>query len=285
MPRIVYLDGDFLPAADAKVSIFDRGFLMSDGVYEVTAVLQGRLLDFTGHLERLARSLGELGITNPLSGQQWLAVHRELVARNQIVSGLVYLQVTRGSTGDRDFTYPDDIRPTTVLFTQHKPTLLANPLAERGQRIITLPDQRWLRRDIKTVQLLFSAQAKMSAARQGVDDVWMVEDGTVTEGSSNNAHIVSGGTIVTRPLSQQILAGITRRTMLRVAQSQGLAVTERPFTVAEAQTADEAFSTSASGFVLPVVEIDGVPIGDGRPGPVTTELRKVYVEEALRTAQ
>ncbi|RDW14917.1 D-amino-acid transaminase [Paracoccus thiocyanatus] len=285
MTRTVYLNGDYVPETEAKVSIFDRGFVMGDGVYEVTSVLDGRLLDFPGHVTRLTRSLAELGMDNPLSDEEWLAAHRKLLELNDVTEGMVYLQVTRGNPGDRDFAYPPQGTPqTVVMFTQSKPGLADNPQAKTGIRVISIPDLRWHRRDIKTVQLLYPSMAKMEAKRQGVDDAWFTEDGFVTEGTSNNTYIVKGGRIVTRPLSNDILHGITRASLLRFAAEAQMQIEERPFTIAEAQEADEAFATSASAFVMPVVEIDGARLGDGRPGPVATRLREIYLEESRKTA-
>lgn len=289
MTRTVFVNGSYLPEDQASVSIFDRGFLMADGVYEVVSVLDGKLLDFDGHMARLGRSLDALGIAQPMTAEEWLATQRRLVADNAITDGLIYLQVTRGNPGDRDFAYPpQDTPPTVVMFTQSKPGLAENPQADTGLRVCTVPDIRWARRDIKTVQLLYPSMAKMEAKARGCDDAWLVEDGpsgpVVTEGTSNNAYIVKGGTIVTRALSNDILHGITRAAVLRFAREAQMSVEERSFTVAEAKAADEAFITSASAFVMPVVEIDGAMLGDGRPGPVARRLREVYLEESRKTA-
>ncbi|MFN3954534.1 MAG: D-amino-acid transaminase [Pararhodobacter sp.] len=286
MARIVYVNGEYLPEDQAKVSIFDRAFLMADGVYEVTSVLDGRLVDFGGHLKRLQRSLDELEIRNPLDDAEWLAIHRKLVAENGIEEGLVYLQVTRGAPGDRDFVFPDPETcvPTVVLFTQNKPGLADSAQARTGLKVISIDDIRWGRRDIKTVQLLYPSMGKMMARKAGADDAWLVEDGAVTEGTSNNAYIVKGGRIITRQLSNDILHGITRGAVLRFALEAQMEVEERAFTIAEAQGADEAFITSASAFVLPVVEIDGVALGEGRPGPVARRLREIYLEESRKAA-
>ena len=282
--RIVYVNGDYLPESQATVSIFDRGFLMADGVYEVTSVLDGRLLDFEGHLKRLRRSLAELDMPSPATDEEIEAIHHELVSRNGVAEGGVYLQVTRGPA-DRDFAYPAEPKPTLVLFTQAKP-LIDSAAAKTGIRVIAMPDIRWGRRDIKTVQLLAPSMAKMAAKAAGKDDAWMVEDGTVTEGSSNNAYIVTGdGRIVTRDLSNDILHGITRAAVLRFAREAQMQVEERPFTLDEAKSAAEAFITSASTFVMPVVEIDGAQIGDGAPGPVARRLREIYIEESRKTAR
>jgi D-alanine transaminase len=285
MTRTVYLNGDYLPEHEAKVSVFDRGFLMADGVYEVTSVLDGKLIDFAGHCVRLARSLGELEMKNPHTDAEWLAIHRELVARNGVTEGMVYLQVTRGNPGDRDFAYPTpETVPTVVLFTQSKPGLADNPLAKTGMKVISIPDLRWARRDIKTVQLLYPSMGKMAAKKAGVDDSWFVEDGVVTEGTSNNAYIVKGNRIITRQLSHDILHGITRAAVLRFAAEAQMEVEERPFTIAEAQAADEAFISSASAFVMPVVEVDGKAVGTGKPGHIVARLREIYLDEMRRAA-
>ncbi|SMP17214.1 D-amino-acid transaminase [Shimia sagamensis] len=285
MSRTVYVNGDYLPEEDAKISIFDRGFLMADAVYEVTSVLDGKLIDFDGHAVRLKRSLDELEMAEPCSKDELLAIHRKLVEENGIVEGLIYLQVTRGSDGDRDFVFPsEDTPPSIVLFTQNKPGLADNPAAKKGAKIISIEDIRWGRRDIKTVQLLYPSMGKMMAKKAGADDAWLVEDGYVTEGTSNNAYFVKDGVIVTRPLSNDILHGITRKAVLRMAAEAQLKIEERLFTVEEAQGADEAFTTSASAFVMPVVEIDGVSLGDGTPGPIATRLREIYLDESLKAA-
>ncbi|KPQ17466.1 MAG: D-alanine transaminase Dat [Rhodobacteraceae bacterium HLUCCO18] len=284
MSRTVYVNGDYLPEEEAKVSVFDRGFLFADGVYEVTSVLGGRLIDFEGHARRLQRSLAELEMKAPVEANELLEIHRELVTRNGIEDGLIYLQVTRGAA-DRDFAYPAaDTEPTLVLFTQAKPGLADSPAAKTGIKVISIPDRRWGRRDIKTVQLLYPSMGKMMAKAAGCDDAWMVEDGQVTEGTSNNAYIVKGNAIITRHLGTEILHGITRAAVLRFAREAQMQVEERPFTIEEAQGADEAFITSASAFVMPVVEIDGTAIGDGRPGTVTARLREVYLDEMRKAA-
>jgi len=283
MSRIVYVNGDYLPEGDAKVSVFDRGFLFADGVYEVTSVLNRKLVDFDGHTARLRRSLDALDIKAPVNRDELLQIHRQLVTRNQIEDGLVYLQITRGPA-DRDFVYPKDATPSLVIFTQSKPGFADSPQARTGWTIITVEDLRWGRRDIKTTQLLYPSMAKMMAKAAGADDAWLVEQGKITEGTSNNAYIVKNGVIITRELSNDILHGITRAAVLRMAVSAQMRIDERPFTPAEAQAADEAFITSASNFVMPVVEIDGEKIGDGTPGPVARRLREIYIDEGRRTA-
>mgnify|MGYP001950402583 CR=1 FL=1 len=284
--RTVYVNGEYLPENEAKVSIFDRGFLMADGVYEVTSVLDGKLIDFEGHAKRLERSLNELDMPHPAVLPDLLEVHRELVRLNGIEEGMIYLQITRGAPDDRDFTFPDPATtsPTVVLFTQNKPGLANSPAAKVGMKVISIEDIRWGRRDIKTVQLLYPSMGKMMAKKAGKDDAWMIEDGFVTEGTSNNAYIVKGNKIITRGLSNDILHGITRAAVLRFAQEAQMEVEERNFTIEEAMEADEAFITSASTFVMPVVEIDGATLGDGTPGKVAPRLREIYLEESLKAA-
>ena len=283
--RTVYVNGEYMPETEAKVSIFDRGFLMADGVYEVTSVLGGKLIDFAGHTARLHRSLNELDMAEPCTDDELLAIHLELVERNNIVDGMIYLQVTRGNPGDRDFAFPSaDTKPTLVLFTQSKPGMAESPMAKIGMKVISIDDIRWGRRDIKTVQLLYPSMGKMMAKKAGCDDAWLVEEGKVTEGTSNNAYIVKGNRIITRELSNDILHGITRAAVLRFAREAQMEVEERAFTIAEAQGADEAFITSASTFVMPVVEIDGKAVGTGKPGSVAARLREIYLEESLKAA-
>ena len=286
MNRIVYVNGAYMPEQEATVSIFDRGFLMADGVYEVTSVLQGKLIDFEGHAQRLKRSLDALDMAMPMPIDELLGVHRELVARNGIEEGMIYLQVTRGSAGDRDFAFPDpeETPVTLVMFTQNKPGLADSPAAKTGIKVISIDDIRWGRRDIKTVQLLYPSMGKMMAKKAGADDAWMVQDGFVTEGTSNNAYIVKNGQIITRALSNDILHGITRSAVLRFAQEAQMELVERNFTIQEAQSADEAFVTSASTFVMSVVKIDGQALGAGMPGPIAAQLREIYLEESLKQA-
>ncbi|TCO71174.1 D-amino-acid transaminase [Rhodovulum euryhalinum] len=285
MSRIVYVNGEYLPEDQARVSIFDRGFLFADGVYEVTSVLDGKLIDFQGHAARLERSLGELDMAAPVTMDELLAIHRDLVKLNNVEEGMVYLQITRGAAADRDFVFPDPAATpsTLVMFTQSK-GLIDSAAAKTGIKVISIDDIRWGRRDIKTVQLLYPSMGKMMAKKAGVDDAWMVEDGVVTEGTSNNAYIVKGGKIITRHLGTEILHGITRAAVLKMARESQMEVEERPFTIEEAKAADEAFVTSASTFVTPVVAIDGVALGDGTPGPVARRLREIYIDESRKAA-
>lgn len=283
MARIVYLNGEWLPEADAKVSIFDRGFLFADAIYEVTGVVGGKLLEYAGHSARLQRSTAELGIVCPLSPEDLLEVHRDIVRRNGLEEGLIYLQISRGAA-DRDFAFPKHQVPTLTLFTQAK-AVIDNPKVATGLSIALIPDLRWGRRDIKTVQLLYPSMAKMQAMSQGADDAWLVEDGFVTEASSATAHIITkAGTLVTRHLSHEILHGITRASVLDIAKAAGVPFEERPFTPDEAYDAAEAFVSSATSFVLPVTRIDGKPVGDGKPGDKTLRLRELYILEKLAGA-
>ena len=280
MSRIVYVNGEFVPEEEAKVSVFDRGFMFADGVYEVSSVLRGKLIDNNGHMVRLNRSLNELDMGHPCTDAEIESIQHELIKRNNLDEGLIYLQVTRGAA-DRDFAYPKDTQPTLVLFTQAK-NVLGNPIAETGISVITVDDIRWGRRDIKTVGLLAPCMAKMQAKAAGADDAWMVEADYITEGSSNNAYIVTKeGTIVTRQIGNEILNGITRRAVMALAAKHSYKIEERLFTVEECHNAAEAFVTSATMFVQGVVKIDDAVIGDGKPGVVTSQLREAYIAEAL----
>lgn len=284
MSRTVYVNGDYVAEEEAKVSIFDRGFQFADAVYEVTSVLDGKLIAFDGHAERLQRSCRELDMRCPVTMEELLGIHKQLVEKNALTEGTIYLQLSRGNPGDRDFVYPsDDVQPTLVLFTQIA-KLRENPKVAKGIRVISVEDQRWGRRDIKTVQLLYPSMGKMLAIKAGCDDAWMFEDGAITEGTSNNAYIVKNNTIITRHLGNEILHGITRAAVLKFAAAAQMKVEERAFSLEEAMSADEAFITSASTFVMPVVEIDGEGLGDGAPGPVAKRLREIYIEESLTQA-
>ena len=284
MSRIVYVNGEYLPEEEAKISVFDRGFLFADGVYEVSSVLDGTLIENDAHLRRLDRSLRELSIPWPCSQDALVAIQNNLIQKNELNEGTVYLQVTRGAA-DRDFAYPKDPKPSLVLFTQAR-ALIDSPAAETGIKVITVPDIRWRRRDIKTVGLLPASMAKQAALDAGVQDAWMVEDGYITEGSSNNAFIVTtDGRILTRHLSNDILHGITRKAVLGLAESEGLTFEERAFTPEEAYKAAEAFITSASTFVMPVVGIDGNMLSGGVPGPIARKLRSRYIDAALADAR
>ncbi len=280
MSRVVYVNGEFVPEEAANVSVFDRGFLFSDAVYEVVAVVQGKLLDFSGHAKRLRRSLSEIEMDYPFTSEdELLSLFCEIRDRNSLDEGAIYLQVSRGAA-DRSFLFPADSAPTVVLFTQEM-NLLNNPAAETGVSVMSFDDERWGRRDIKTVQLLYPSLVKTRARKLGADDVWLVQDGYVTEATSSNAGIVKDGAIITRQLGHEILPGVTRGAVLNYARDNDLLVEERAFTVAEALAADEAFMTSSGTFVLPVVRIDNQPVANGKPGPISRDLRKIYLNEML----
>lgn len=283
MTATVFVNGNWCAEDDARISVFDRGFLFADAVYEVTAVLDGRLIDFDAHYRRLARSTSELRIPLLLDRDDCLAMHRELVQRNALTEGIAYLQISRGAA-PRDFAYPQAPTPTVVAFTQVK-ALRDTAAAQEGIRVVTQPDIRWKRCDIKTVGLLGASMTKQCALDAGADDAWFVDAAGVTEGTSNNAYIVTPDkALITRALGNEILAGITRDAILEVAAEQKLTLVERPFSVAEAHTASEAFISSATTFVLPVVAVDGHRLGTGVPGPVTRALRQRYLQRALESA-
>ncbi|WP_046867331.1 D-amino-acid transaminase [Microvirga massiliensis] len=284
MSRIVFLNGSFLPAEQARIPVMDRGFLFGDGVYEGMGVLGGRLIDNEAHLVRLERSLGEVRIANPYSRAEWTSLEEELVRRNGLAEGFLYLQVTRG-VAERDFLFPKSTEPTVLMFTQAK-SIVHSPAAETGISVISVPDLRWKRRDIKSLSLLAQVLAKQAAVEAGAQEAWLVEDGFVTEGGSSSAFIITkAGSIVVRPLSHAILPGITRQSTLALAQETGLTIEERLFTLEEAHDAAEAFLTSASNFVLPIVSIDGRPVGNGKPGPLTRRLRELYLGMAGASAE
>ncbi|WP_319518345.1 D-amino-acid transaminase [uncultured Martelella sp.] len=284
MGRIVYLNGEWLPEDQAKVSIFDRGYVFADAIYEVTCVLDGKLLDYDGHAARLKRSTDAIGIKLPVDDEGLLALHREIAERNDMREGLIYLQVSRGNPGDRDFMFEKDMEPTFSMFTQKK-TVIDTPTAKNGITVVTLEDLRWGRCDIKTVQLLYPSLAKMEAHDKGADDAWLVKDGFVTEQTSATSYIVTqDDVIVTRPLSHVVLPGITRASALEIAARNGFKVEERPFSVEEVKAAKEAFYTSASNFITPVIAVDGQPIGDGKPGPISLKLRELYIADRRANA-
>ena len=284
MEQIAYVNGSFVPLADAKVSILDRGFLFGDGIYEVAAVLDGKLIDSASHLARLERSVGEIELALPETTARIEEIQKELVARNNLVNGMVYLEVTRGADTGRDFAFPKDVKPTLVMFTSVKDIINA-PSAKTGIAVITVPDLRWTRRDIKSVALLAQVLAKQAAAAAGAGEAWMIEDGKVTEGGSSSAFILTqDDVIVTRQNGSEILPGCTRKAVVALAEERQLRVEERAFTIDEALAAKEAFTTSASVFVQPVVSIDGKPVGNGKPGPMAQRLREIYVDFARKTA-
>ena len=279
MARTVYINGLFVDEAEARISIFDRGLLFADAVYEGLGVLDGRIIDFPAHMARLRRSLGELAIAEPMGQDDVFAVLMSLVERNHVREGFLYLQVTRG-TADRDYLYTPDMTATVLAFTQAKAHLSADQ-PPRLMRLQSTPDLRWARRDIKTTNLLGQVLAKQAAQQAGADEALLVDgDGFITEGGATSFFFVEDGTIVARPVSNDILHGITRQAMLKVAADEGLRIEARKFTLEEACAADEAFITGSSIYVVPVGIIDGRMIGNGEPGPVTLKLRAEYLRQA-----
>jgi len=282
MSRIAYVNGRYLPFRDAKVHVEDRGYQFADGVYEVCEVRAGGLIDERRHLERLQRSLNELRIRMPMSARALGVILREVVARNRVRHGLVYLQITRG-VARRDHAFPSPQPAPAVVVTARAANMRrSEALAKNGIAIISVPDNRWGRVDIKSVGLLPNVLARQAAIDQGARDAWFVDNGgAVTEGSSANAWIVTaGGALVTRYADHAILRGITRTVVLDAIKAQNLSVEERAFTLEEAYAAREAFITSATQTVMPVVQIDGHIIGDGKPGPVATALRRAFYRYA-----
>lgn len=281
MGRIVYCNGRFVPEDQARVSVFDRGFLFGDAVYEVIAVLGGAMIDNDLHMARLERSLAELNIPMPMPRAQIETIQAELIARNGMIEGTVYLQVSRGEA-DRDFLYSPDLAPTLIAFTQARKLTDTKGQTE-GVAVDLAPDPRWARRDIKTVMLLGQVMSKTEARARRFDDVWLVgDDGFVTEGASSTAFIVTReGHIRTRANSKAILPGCTRRALLRLCEEEGVSIEEKPFTPEEAKVAAEAFLTSSSAFVMPVIRIGDATIGDGRPGPLTRRLQTLYLDAAF----
>jgi len=281
MERIAWLNGAFVPLADAKISAQDRGFLFADGIYEFTAVLDGKLVDSAAHLARFERSAAGLDLRLPLPVDEIEAIQRELIMRNALDQGGVYFQLT-GGPAERDFLAPS-IAPTLFMFTQAA-DVLERPAAKTGITVKTIPDPRWARRDIKSIMLLGQVLAKREASAAGAQEAWLVDpEGFITEGASSSALIVTqDGTLVTRPNSQAILPGCTRQAVQAIAERDGVKIEERLFTVAEALAAREAILTSASNFVLPIVRIDGQSIGDGAPGPIARRLRELYIEAARK---
>ncbi len=282
MEGIVYVNGAYVPADDAKVSVFDRGFLFGDGVYEVLPVINSRLIEGRHALARLDRSLAEIGMAWPCKKEEFLTILEELRKRNEIVEGSVYMQVTRG-VANRDFAFPKETPCSFVAFASSR-TLLNNPLANTGVKVVSVADLRWKRRDIKSINLLAQCIAKQEAASKGAFEGWMHEDGFVTEGASSSAFIVKDGTIITRTLSHSILPGIRRKVIIQITQEHGIALEERSFSLEEAASADEAFLSSATTLVMPIVSLDGKPIADGKPGPVAQLLRQLYIETMLKEA-
>ncbi|BDH45386.1 D-alanine aminotransferase [Salmonella enterica subsp. enterica serovar Choleraesuis] len=278
MERQVWINGQWCDEQQAQVSVFDRGFLFADAVYEVTAVIDGRPIAMVEHLARLRRSCDALGLRCPLTDSELRELHLELISRNNLREGSIYMQLTRGGNGDRVFTPPENITPTLVLFSQAQ-SVVNHPAARHGIRVVTCPDIRWGRCDIKTTGLLAASMAKMMAHQLGVDDALLVREGLITEGASSNVFIVTQrGDIVTRHLGRDILPGITRQALLALVAESGNLLSERAFTPQEARRAQEVFISSATTLIWPVIEIDGQPVGNGRPGPVAQRLRALYLQ-------
>jgi len=279
MKRIVFLNGEYLPEQEAKISIFDRAVTFGDAIYEVAGVLDGKLVDFEHHMQRYFNSLKKLSLESPLSQPDILQAFRQLVELNQLDEGLVYMQVTRG-TAERDFVWPEDIRPTVFMFTQAKATS-ENEAGQSGVTLASTADIRWARRDIKSVNLLAQVLAKKAAHDAGAYEALMIDaEGYVTECGSTSFFIVRDKLILTRPLNNDILPGVTRRAVVSLCNSQGLRLVETRFTLDEALTADEAFISGASSYILPVVKIDNQEINTGTPGELTLRLREIYLEYA-----
>lgn len=277
--RIVYLNGEYMPAADAKISIFDRSALFGDAIYEVAGVMDGKLISFESHIDRLKRSLGELQMPIPLSTDEILVAFRSLVERNSIQEGFVYMQVTRG-IAERDFTFKTDMKPTVFMFTNEKSDSQLKQ-AKTGVIVKSVPDIRWVRRDIKTVNLLGQVLAKQAAHDAGAYEALMIDaDGYITECGSTSFYIIKNNTIITRHLTNDILPGVTRKSLLRLCEKNGIELEQRLFTLDEVFEADEAFITGASTYVLGVVKVDDHVIGHGRPGETTNAMREMYLSYA-----
>lgn len=280
MTRVAYINGRYVPKSRAQVAVEDRGYLFSDGAYDVIRVHKGHLSFADRHLDRLDRSLAELKIAQPMSRAALLQVAREVVRRNGIHDGSLYIQVTRG-VAPRDHKFPKGVKPSLLMMAKRWKAPAPDVL-DKGAAVVTMPDQRWARRDIKSISLIANVLAKEAAAEQGAFEAWLIDDdGMVTEGSSTSAWIATAqGELVTRPLGTEILPGITRSVVVEIARDLGLRLQLRPFSREEAYAAREAFLTSTSNFVLPVTRIDGKPVGDGRPGPIAARLREAYVRLA-----
>ena len=282
MSDIVFLNGDFLKAEDAKVSIFDRGYLFCGAFYEVVPVINGKVIDKVPFFERFEGSLSKIDLKAPFCKAEIITILDTLIAKNDLVEGGIYMQVTRG-VAPREFYFPQNT-PTTFMASIFKKEVINNPLAHTGVKVVTVEDIRWKRRDIKSISLLGQVLAKEEVHQKGAYEGWMVEDGFITEGTSSAAFIIKDGVIITRPLSNAILPSIRRKVLMQIAKEHNLKVEERLFSVEEALNADEAFMASATIFVLPIVEIDGKKIGDGKVGAMATKLREMYVEIALKEA-
>ncbi len=283
MKGIVFLNGEFMQANEAKVSIFDRGYLLGDGIYEVVPVINGKVIDKEPFFERFEASMSKIGLKAPYPREKINEILDELILKNSLVEGSIYMQVTRG-VAPREFFFPENVPTTFTAYTSVK-NIINNPLAISGIKVVSVEEIRWKRRDIKSISLLAQVLAKEEAHRKGAFEGWMVEDGYVTEGCSSTAYIVKDGVIITRPLSNSILPGIRRKLLMEFTKANNIKVEERLFSIEEALNADEAFMSSATTFVLPIVELDGKPIGDGKVGEMVKKLRAMYIEAALEAAK
>ena len=275
MTRIAFVNGAFVPEAEATVSIFDRGFLFADGVYEVIALVDGKFVDDGPHLDRLDRSLGEIQLASPMSRDELHTMLVDLASRNAVTEGLVYMQVTRGAA-ERDFAFPAVVKQTIIAYARALP-VIAHPRALAGATAITVPDQRWARRDIKSIALLPQVLAKQAARAADAFEALMVEDDHLTEGGAATLFMVSGGALVTHALGTDVLPGITRERVFRLAATRQIAIIERSISTSELVKADELFITAATAFVMPIVKVDGTSIGTGTPGAITMQLRADYI--------
>jgi D-alanine transaminase len=282
MSSIVFLNGDFCKEEDAKVSIFDRGYLFGDGIYEVVPVINGKVIDKAPFFERFEGSMSKIGLKAPFCKTEIITILDTLIAKNDLVEGGIYMQVTRG-VAPREFYFPENT-PTTFMAFTFKKEVINHPLAEIGVKVVSCADIRWKRRDIKSISLLGQVLAKEEVHQKSAYEGWMVEDGFVTEGTSSAAFIIKNGVIITRPLSHSILPSIRRKVLMEITHTHGIKVEERLFSIEEALNADEAFMASATVFLLPIIEIDGKPIGSGKPGEMVKKLRALYVEAALKEA-
>jgi D-alanine transaminase len=280
MTETVYINGEYLAKENAKISIFDRGFIFGDGVYEVVPILNGRMADRQYFLDRLRISLDKLQINFCFSDADLISILNKLIKINRLKEGIVYLQITRG-IAERDFIFPNDTTPSIVAFVMDIPIIDTKDSAE-GISVVSTTDLRWKRRDIKSINLLGQCLAKQDAHSRNAKEGWMVEDGYITEGVSSSAYIVKDRRIITRPLSNRILPGVRRRTLLEMQSNEGFEIEERLFTLQEAISADEAFITSATQIVVPVTHLDGRPLGDGTPGAITKKLRQIYINKLIR---
>ena len=272
------MNGKFFSKKEARISVFDRGFLFSDSVYEVSAVIGGSLVDWQEHFARLIRSLDHLNIVNNFQEEDFYQIQKKLIKENELEEGLCYIQVTRG-IAERDFNFAkNSLLPTVVIFTQEK-LILSNPASKVGIKIITVPDDRWRRRDIKTTQLLAQSLAKTHAVKKGLDDSLLVQDDYINEGSSSNAFIIKDEHIITPRLSNDILGGITRSSVIKFCKINNIEIKEQKININDLMDAQEVFLTSATGFVLPVIEIDGRPVGNGLVGDRVKEIQRIYLEQ------